>query len=267
MTAPSAAAAAEARRPRIRATLLQLGAGAGAHAHAAVAGRSASNWPLTWPYLPRPLLFGAGGLFGPEADSHKAEMQAACACLNWSTVYASHEGMCREGRGLPMATGIQGLQEQMCSDLFQKLNASFCVNRYGGEGSGGQWCYVRKECATYSGFAPGGVERYVGEPLAIKTCTTDRDSLLRQRSPEELLQLARTLGLDERLLARIAYPVQRRSRADIQAFQQLMARARGGHSSTRRPTGPSSPSVWLADDGDDRNLLLVHKQKAWLLGS
>lgn len=268
---------AEARRPRVRASLLQRSARSSTDGRAAAAAGGedsgaaglASAGPVSWPYLPRPLLFSASDtLFGSEANSHKAAMQAACACLNWSSVYASRKGVCTEGRELPLGSEPQGLRQQLCSGVFEKLNASFCVNRYEGEGSGEQWCYVDKECATFSGFAPGGVERYAGEPLAIKTCSAERDALLQRREPEELLHFAQAEGLDVRWLLRIAYPVQRRPEADIEALWQSATASHSSAASPRKPSGPSTPSVWLADEGYKQGMLLVvHKQRAWLLGN
>lgn len=139
----------------------------------------------------------------------KSHTRDACACLNWRSVYADHATECGEARELAFAGGMRAkpfLGGEFCTNWFEKLDASVCVQDWATEGRFEQWCYVSAECQDLRGGERLGTMADSRE-VSWKKCDPEQDEVLGAKSPPEVLAFAQQHKNDPGLVLKMAYPI------------------------------------------------------------
>eukprot|EP00747_Dinoflagellata_sp_TGD_P147252 gnl/TRDRNA2_/TRDRNA2_176792_c0_seq2.p1 gnl/TRDRNA2_/TRDRNA2_176792_c0~~gnl/TRDRNA2_/TRDRNA2_176792_c0_seq2.p1 ORF type:complete len:934 (-),score=220.99 gnl/TRDRNA2_/TRDRNA2_176792_c0_seq2:221-3022(-) len=156
------------------------------------------------------------GLFGSVSQTFEKKPvdPYACVCRNWKEVYANaNEGaICGKANELffdhgshhpsprQMKEAKDKHKEVYCSQFFERLDSNMCLNVNVGEDKG-QWCYVDKACTELN----GGMSTS-GSP-SWKMCDEEMDMRSRERTPEELADLAIASDVDLGLLHKMSYPL------------------------------------------------------------
>lgn len=146
-----------------------------------------------------------------------AEAEGPCSCLNWKEMYNSGQATCSHGHleGLEQPAAMrealvglspaQALDAQLCDRFLTQIDDNVCLNvnlgQTGNEPSS-QWCYVSPECQR-------GVPANSTGGMLLKQCSAEQDTMLREKSPEELFSFALTKGISPAISMKTAYPVEK----------------------------------------------------------
>jgi len=139
-----------------------------------------------------------------------------CTCVNWKQAYATKGALCggghemfhetRKGRPIWMARMKMGLE--FCEFFYKRINENFCLNldhvNEPDAWYGGQWCYVSEQCKSAAPSNRTG-------SLRVKLCTEGKDNMLRDKSPEEVIEWARKNDFETGTVLKFAYPVERKA--------------------------------------------------------
>lgn len=149
----------------------------------------------------------------------------SCSCLSWSEVYTPGKGaVCGQALeylrstdpgphavpstdpGLKVARNSEPLGH-LCREFFQRFGGNQCVNQMrdlqpedSNKWYAGSWCYVSNGCPDL-----GGGERVPGTRLSWKGCQADKDTSLRDLTPEEIIDVSAEHDLDASFLFQYAY--------------------------------------------------------------
>ncbi|CAK0789448.1 unnamed protein product [Prorocentrum cordatum] len=162
--------------------------------------------------------------------------RAACDCLEFAAVYYDNLASCGRARELYFLTKygaseayaptepIAGLPHQVCNNFFKNLKNNSCVNvdmfsfpSETSDASAGQsWCYVSNECLSLNGgtfatntlgFAMGGWNNLQSTSnLSWKVCDSSSDSILKDKTMDELIAIGSESDVSMATLLRYAYP-------------------------------------------------------------
>lgn len=129
-----------------------------------------------------------------------------CACLPWVDVYTSKGVTCGQGKELKLF-GMEGnknakaelpaaMYDEFCTRFFMHSYHNSCYNPAFGPSSQ-QWCYVPEGC---------GGKAVEGSQVEMHECSKEAgDDLLRNKTPEELDQMALTSNLEIGLFGKMSY--------------------------------------------------------------
>lgn len=151
-----------------------------------------------------------------------------CECMNWMKTYKSGAVRCGAGseyyyktsEHLPGTVLIDketnsGLGEMLCSGFYEKLNTNKCVNINMGRDEG-QWCYVDTNCRSLNN---GG--RIPNTQVSWKMCKAGTDSMLRDSTPEELVDFSREQNVWLAVLHKMSYPMSREGEKDFHLWRDV----------------------------------------------
>jgi len=160
----------------------------------------------------------------------------ACDCLEFAGVYYDNLAACGRAHELYFATKygasaayaptepIAGLPHQVCNNFFKNFKNNSCVNvdlyaypsGNNDANSGKQWCYVSNECLSLNGgtfatntlgFAIGGWHNLQSTGnLSVKFCDSSTDSILKDKTMDELMAIGSESDVSMAMLLRLAYP-------------------------------------------------------------
>jgi len=158
----------------------------------------------------------AGGLLAaglPAAGALRARRDGDdCECLSWAGVFTRHGALCGDGHefsfvykfGTPSWLAHTLFYHEICREFYHKLDDNSCMNKLlDNEWYNDQWCYVAKEC-------PDAVPTNGSTIIGMKTCKPGVDSFMRDKTPEELHELAKEFGLSMGILVKEAYQTESR---------------------------------------------------------
>lgn len=156
----------------------------------------------------------AGGLLAaglPAARALRARRDGDdCECLSWSGVFMRSGALCGDGHEFsftyrhwtPSWLAHTLFYHELCEEFYHKLDDNSCTNKLQDNAwYNDQWCYVAKEC-------PDAVPANGSNVVWLKTCKQGVDNLMRDKTPEELHQLAKEFGLNMGVLVKEAYQIE-----------------------------------------------------------
>lgn len=163
----------------------------------------------------------------------------ACKCLNWADAYAHHGASCEQDHELPqqakpwwnlLATSKAKSKSTsaLCGHLFEKYNDNHCVNRQRApmelsSSHSDTWCIVSSRCLDLQG---GG--RMQGTDLSWKSCAQGADAMLRDLSPEEIIDASALHDADASLIFEYAYIAKEADLEDEATHSELQQRLQDG---------------------------------------
>jgi len=194
--------------------------------------------------------------------------RAACDCLEFAAVYYDNLASCGRAKELYFLTKygaseayaptepIAGLPHQVCNNFFKNLKNNSCVNvdmfsfpSETSDASAGQsWCYVSNECLSLNGgtfatnqlgFALGGWNNLQSTSnLSWKVCdSSGADSILKDKTMDELIEIGRESDVSMAMLLRYAYPAVSITYGEARDFLETLSDA-----------GHWNPALSLADN-------------------
>lgn len=166
--------------------------------------------------------FAASGSAPAAAIKAKSRVAAStrehdyCECLGWWDTYNVFGIQCGWGleyvtllkHGVSMEKAGKLLGDQVCTNFLKRFpddSPMYCVNvdqANTPEWNGQQWCYTSAWCQNKTGNG-----KNITAGVGWKTCTPGVDDMLRDRTPEQLIEIAEKYDMDVGLLAKMAYPV------------------------------------------------------------
>lgn len=138
-------------------------------------------------------------------QAHRAG-EGSCACIPWADAYTSEGGTCGAGKELKLF-GMENnkmakfalpaaMYDEFCTRFYMRSRHNSCYNPTFGP-SEKQWCYVPSGC---------GGKPVEGTKMEVHECSKEAgDSLMRDKTPEELNQMALKSDLEIGLFGKMSY--------------------------------------------------------------
>jgi len=190
-----------------------------------------------------------------------------CQCRDFKREIEHGKARCGEGKEYPefeegapqdYRADSDLAREQLCN-YFRNMDTSRCLNVHIGRESG-TWCYVDEACHALNGgkFVPGS--------RPWKYCRAGRagDATMREYSPEQLAEFARTKGVWLGRLVRSSYVGGRADKGPLVSVADFNGTI-PDHVATRiRDEFATDYPVWLDTRADAKvPIVIVQGRKAW----
>jgi len=185
-----------------------------------------------------PMAMPAGSRPGTESSKLQSLLGANsgagdCGCLNWAETFYKRKAYCGRAMELYFLTKngfntgyaatepITGLPHKVCWDFFANFISNACVNVDllpfpADNETGKQWCYVRQDCqelnggrfaTNAAGFQEAAWSNNAGASFSHwKYCEAGQDDMLKEKTVQEIIDLAESSDVSVSRLLRLAYP-------------------------------------------------------------